>query len=155
MCCLSGPQRGGRDIATVWRHQRQTWGHLCGRLARCAVRTALVGGSACSLAARQSQQRPLDCMRAPELGWSCRAALTDPWLQCPPWRGHALGGGHNCEAPAIKYPGNWGDPHVDPEGRLGDAPCLVSCDITSWAPRGWVMHHDWCPVTSPAGCQVG
>ena len=87
-------------------------------------------------AAWQSQQRPPDCMHAPELGWSCRAALTDPWLQHPPGRGHALGG----------------DTTVKP---LQSNTLATGETLTLTLKGGWVMHHDWCPVTSPPGRQVG
>lgn len=65
---------------------------------------------------------PHACSRAGVVLQSC---VDRSLVAALPGRGHALvggGGRHSCEAPAIKCPGNWGDPHVGPEGRLGDAP---------------------------------
>ena len=117
LCCL-GPRGGGR-VMPQFGVTKKTWGHLCGRCARCALRTALGGGTECSWAARQSQQRPPDPMRAPELGvlQSCRDRSL---VAVPPGRGHALGvGGHSCEAPATKYPWQLGKPSRWPSREAG------------------------------------
>ena len=93
-------------------------------------------------------------MRTPELGWSCRAALTDHWCSCSRGEGVPRWGGglpsneaRGCESLATNIPGSWGSPHIDPKGSLGGALRQASCGITSQAPSGLISSR--MAVTAP------
>lgn len=79
---------------------------------------------------------PHACSRAGVVLQSC---VDRSLVAALPGRGHALVGGG-------------ADTAVKP---LQSNALATGETLTLALKGGWVMHHDWCPVTSPAGHQVG